>query len=163
MNKSIFSKLLLFSLFFLGHWFYGNLYEQVVLAPNNLVNSYETLVCWQNFFQVTNQIHYYVPFTQLAVVVVCFLYFKSTDTQIKKLLKLGMLFGLASIAITVYIVSQLNLKLFFGDLETVREEVYQLSIIWLLANLIRICMVGTSLYFVFRAYLSLNSKLELIP
>ncbi|MGD1839737.1 MAG: hypothetical protein ACFB0B_02415 [Thermonemataceae bacterium] len=158
MKLSIFNKLLLFSLFFLAYWFFGNLYEEIVLAPNNLVNSYEALVCWQGFFQVTNQIHYYVPFTQLAVLVVYFLYFKSNDKYIKELLKRASIFGLASIAITVYIVTQLNLKLFFGDLETFQQEIYNLSLIWLIVNFIRICLVGSTLYFVFKAYLRFQAK-----
>lgn len=153
MKRSFFSKLLLFALFFLAYWFFGNLYEEIVLAPNNITNSYDALVCWQDFFQVTNQIHYYVPFTQIAVFVVWFLYFKSTNKELRRQLKKASLFGLASIAITVYMVTQLNLKLFFGDLEAYKEQLYLLSIIWIIVNFIRICLVGAALYFVFKSYI----------
>ena len=137
---------------------FGNVYEEIVLAPNNLSNSYETLLCWQDFFQVTNQIYYYVPLTHLAVLVLCFLYFKASDKELKRLLGRASIFGLASIVLTVVIVTQLNLKLFFGDLEQIKDQLYHLSTIWLILNFIRICLVGTTLSYVFKSYMVSKTK-----
>lgn len=153
MKTMLFNRLLLFSLFFLAHWFFGNLYEQIVLAPNQLTNSYEALKNWQGYFTVSNQIYYYVPFTQIAVFVVCYLYFKTKDNREKILLKKASIFGLLSIIITVVIITQLNLKLFFGDLNKYKEQVYDLSVIWLFGNGVRLYLVGSSLYYTFKAYL----------
>jgi len=153
MQRKTFNTLLIFSLFFLAHWFFGNLYEQIVLAPNQLTNSYEALKNWQGYFTVSNQIYYYVPFTQMAVFVVCYLYIRTKDNRQKALLKKASIFGLLSILITVFIVTQLNLKLFFGDLDKYKEQVYNLSVIWLLGNGIRLYLVGSSLYYTFRVYL----------
>ncbi|WP_412476570.1 hypothetical protein [Flavobacterium sp. TBRC 19031] len=153
MQIKTFNRLLGFSLFFLAHWFFGNLYEEIVLAPNQLTESYQALKNWQGYFTVTNQIFYYVPFTQIAVFVVCYLYFKAANSKEKAYLKKASIFGLLSIALTALIVTQLNLKLFFGDIEKYKSEIYTLSVIWLIGNAIRLYLVGSSLYFTFKAYL----------
>lgn len=153
MQSKTFDRLLLFSLIFLAHWFFGNLYEEIVLAPNQLTNSYGALKSWQGYFTITNQIYYYVPFTQLAVLAVCYLYFRSTDQHVKSLLRKASIFGILAVAITVVIVTQLNVKLFFGDLNQYKKEIFTLSVIWLMGNAIRLYLVGGSLYFVFKAYI----------
>lgn len=153
MKAKTFNRLLLFSAFFLAHWFFGNLYEEIVLAPNQLTNSYEALKKWQSYFTITNQVYYYVPFTQIAVFVACYLYFKAIDKTEKSLLKKASIFGLFSIGITVIIVTQLNVKLFFGDLDKYKNQIYQLSVIWLIGNLVRLYLIGSSLYFVLKTYL----------
>jgi hypothetical protein len=161
MKNKMFNRLLAFSLFFLAHWFFGNLYEEIVLAPNQLTNAYEALKSWQGYFTITNQIYYYVPFTQIAVFVICFLYFKSDNKIEKALLKKASIYGLLSIAITVLIVTQLNLKLFFGDVDKYKQEIFSLSVIWLIGNAIRLYLVGNSLYFTFKTYiLRQNSNAE---
>ncbi len=153
MNNKTFNRLLGFSLFFLAHWFFGNLYEEIVLAPNQLTNSYEALKSWQGYFTITNQIHYYVPFTQFAVFVICYLYFKTDNQMEKRLLKKASIFGLLSILLTAIIVTQLNLKLFFGDIEKYKDQIYDLSVIWLFGNAIRIYLVGSCLLLTFRIYI----------
>lgn len=153
MQNKTFNALLAFALFFLAHWFFGNLYEEIVLAPNQLSNSYEAIKNWQHYFTVTNQLYYYIPFTQLAVLTVCFLYFKAKDQVEKRLLKRAALLGIVSLVLTALIVTQLNLKLFFGDVERYRHELFSLSVIWLIGNAIRLCFVGGALFFTFRAYL----------
>lgn len=124
MQRKIFNGLLTFSLFFLAHWFFGNLYEEIVLAPNQLTHSYQALKNWQGYFTISNQIYYYVPFTQIAVVVVWYLYFNSSNKREKSLLKKASIFGLLSILITVVIVTQLNLKLFFGDIDQYKQDFF---------------------------------------
>ncbi len=156
MQSKTVRRLLLFSLFFLTHWFFGNLYEEIVLAPNQLTHSYEALKNWQHYFTITNQIYYYVPFTQIAVLVVWYVYFKSTDTAEKLLLKKASIFGFLSIAITVVIVTQLNVKLFFGDLNQYKQELFTLSVVWLIGNAIRLYLVGSAVYYVFQAFLLLQ-------
>jgi hypothetical protein len=153
MKNTTFNKLLIFSLFFMAHWFFGNLYEEIVLAPNLLTNSYGALKNWQGYFTITNQIYYYVPFTQIAVFIVCYLYFKTNDKTEKIFLKKASIFGLLSIALTSIIVTQLNIKLFFGDLDKYKKQVFTLSVIWLIGNAIRLYLVGSSLYYIFKTYI----------
>lgn len=152
MQSKTFDRLLMFSLFFMAYWFFGNLYEEIVLAPNQLDNSYEKLVAWQNYFTVTDQLFYYVPFTHIAVIVLGILYYQSSHKQEKALLKKASIYGVLSICITVLIVTQLNLKLFFGDLEKHKHQIFSLSVLWLIGNALRLILVGSSMYFIFKTY-----------
>jgi small-conductance mechanosensitive channel len=158
MQQQTYNRLLGFSLFFLAHWFFGNLYEEIVLAPNQLMNTFQALKSWHSYFTYTNQIHYYVPFTQLAVVVLCILYFKSHQEVEKALLKRASLFGVSAIVLTILIITQLNLKLFFGDLEQHKQEIRTLSIIWFIGNALRLYLVGSALYYTLKLYVSRQSE-----
>src|ERR1700758_296098 len=153
MQSKTYNKLLLFSMFFMAHWFFGNLYEEIVLAPNNLVNSFDALSHWQSYFTVSNQIYYYVPITLVAVIVFCILYFKTKDENQKQLLKKAGIFGLLGIAISIVIITQLNTKLFFGNnLTKYKDQLYTLSVIWLIGNAIRLYLVASSFYYIFKTY-----------
>jgi hypothetical protein len=147
----------------LAHWFFGNLYEAIVLAPNMLVSPYEQLNCWQGFFTVTNQIYYYVPFTQLAVMVIWFLYVKEKDRLLKTVLLKASLYGLLSILLTVVIVTQLNLKIFFGDLDQVAGDLYTYTLYWVVLNIFRVILVGTTLVYACKSLLLvLESKYKTV-
>jgi len=84
MESKTSNRLLVFSLLFLAHWFFGNLYEEIVLAPNQLTNTYESLKYWRQYFTISNPIYYYVPFTPIAVIAVCYLYFVAKNDIEKK-------------------------------------------------------------------------------
>ncbi|MGA0560674.1 hypothetical protein ACO2Q8_28675 [Larkinella sp. VNQ87] len=152
MSAKITHRLLVFALFFLAHWFFGNLYEEIVLAPNQLSNSYQALQNWQEYFTITNQIYYYVPFTQFAVIALIVLFLKSTHQPEKDLLKKASIHGILAIVLTVLIVTQLNVKLFFGDLDKYRQQIHTLSVIWLIGNAIRLYLVGSSLYYTLKVW-----------
>jgi len=158
MKQSTLSKLLAFSLFFMAMWFFGNLYEEIVLTPNQLVNTYEKLQHWHQFFTVSNPIFFYVPFTLLAPVVLCVLYFKISDPAMKNLLKWASIFSVVGTLVSVAIITQINVKIFFGDIDKYRDQLYDLTVIWLIGNAIRICFVGVSLYYTLRAYVLCQVK-----
>jgi hypothetical protein len=69
MQDRMFGRLLGFALFFMAYWFFGNLYEEIVMVPNHLVNPLYRLEGYQQYFHVVNPVFYFVPFTQLAVLV----------------------------------------------------------------------------------------------
>jgi hypothetical protein len=134
--------------FFYAQWFFGNLYEQIVIAPNHLTDSYEAIQKWKGFFKISNPIFFYVPFTQLAVVICCLLYSKSPHPDEKKLLGKACVFAILAVMLTIVIVTQLNLKLFFGEIEKYKDQYFRLSVFWLIGNGIRLFLVGSALYFV---------------
>jgi hypothetical protein len=61
MRKKRYAHLLLFSLAGANLWFFGNLYEGIVIAPNFLVDSIKKVEHWQAFFTITNPIFFYIP------------------------------------------------------------------------------------------------------
>jgi hypothetical protein len=154
-NKNV---LWLLALAGLAQWFFGNLYEQIVLAPNNLVDTYAQLKRWHGYFIVTNPIYYYVPFTQLAVCAVWYLYFTQKSAEIKKRLFRASLCGLLALALTAVIVTQLNLKVFFGDLDPIKAQLYGLSLTWMIANGVRLVLVGATLGYTFKSYLLVQGQ-----
>jgi len=160
MKTQTFNRLLLFSLFFMALWFFGNLYEEVVLVPNQLTNSYERLQHWQHFIVISNPIYFYVPFTPLAVLSTCLLYFRVSDIQQKRFLKRASVFGILGIIIGVVIITQINFKIFFGDLDKYRDQLFILSVMWLIGNAIRLYFVGSSLYYIFKTYILCHQNVE---
>lgn len=136
----------------LAHWFFGNLYEAIVLAPNMIVNSAVQLQRWQEYFTVTNQIYYYVPFTQISVFIIIILFFTNRLSAIKYDLRMASILGVLSLLLTIYIVTQLNLSLFFGDLNKVSNRLNFMAWQWNIMNAMRVVLVGTTLTFAFKAY-----------
>ena len=54
----------------LAYWFFGNLYEAVVISPNWVVDSSQQLRRLNEFFTVTTPTLYFVPVTMVATVLV---------------------------------------------------------------------------------------------
>lgn len=48
----------------MSYWFFGNPYEQIVIAPNWVVNSVEQIRRFNEFFINMGAAHYLVPLTQ---------------------------------------------------------------------------------------------------
>ena len=161
MKTKSFNSLLIFSIFFLTLWFFGNLYEEVLLTPNHIKNSYEKLQLWHSFFTEINQIYYYVPFTQLAVVTTFILYRKTNDQQEKSFLRKSSIYGFLAIGLTAIIITQLNLKLYIGhNLEKYRDQLQTLSIIWLAGNAVRLYLVGNAIYYTLKTYIYRQIKAD---
>jgi len=139
--------LLLFALFGLGMWAFGNLYEEVVLMPNWLAAPLDVLVAYNRYYTVVIQYHYYVPLTQLAVVGLGYLSLsRSAARQVAgRPLRRGLGFGLAALALTAVIVTQLNLKLFIGPLSLPLEEAHRLGLLWMVGNAVRLVLVFAAL------------------
>ncbi len=155
MTSRLFNILLLFALFGIGMWFFGNLYEGIVIAPNMLNDTATRMEHWQKFFVVTNPVFFYVPVPQLATVVLLILFFKSDKQKpvLRHYLKLASIFQVASLILSVYIITQINFKLFFGDLNKYSGQLSSLALLWNALNVIRVLLVAAVLTFTFKAYL----------
>jgi hypothetical protein len=149
------NKLLLFSLFGIALWFFGNLYEAVVIAPNMLKDSARKVQDWQDFFAVTNPVFFYIPIAPIAVVIMIVLFLKTGSEQpiLKGHLKLATLFGVPAFALGMYMITQINLKLFFGEADKYAAEAHKLSVLWNILNAVRIALLSVTLYQMFRAYI----------
>ena len=143
-------------------WFFGNLYEAIVIGPNMLIDSVHRLQAWQEFFVLTNPIFFYVPVTQLATIVLVVLFIKTPDgrAEIKRFLKWASILQVVSIILSIYIITQINLKLFFGDLSKISSEVFQMALMWNVLNIVRVFLVGVALCFIFKAYIRTQKELN---
>ena len=159
MKEKIADTLLWVVLFFMAYWFFGNLYEEIVLIPNQLVNSLEVLTCWQSYFNTTDQVYYFVPCMLIAVIGTCILFFKTKERTQRAFLKKATIFSMIATGLTIVIVNEINEKLFYGDLEKIRDQLKVLSILWLIGNAIRLYLVGTAMYYLFKAIVHRKSRL----
>lgn len=140
-------RLVDFSLFGIALWFFGNLYEEIVLMPNWLVAPLHVLQAYNQYYTVIIQYHYYVPITQIAIIVLIALslFDNPARQSSRRNLHLGAIWGLAGILLTVWIVLSLNLDLFIGQLRLTEAEAHRKGITWMIRNGIRLFCVGMSL------------------
>lgn len=159
MKEKIADKLLWIALFFMSYWFFGNLYEEIVLIPNQLFNSFEVLTCWQSYFNTTDQVYYFVPCMLIAVIGTCVLFFKTKERTQRSYLKKATIFSMIATGLTIVIVNEINERLFYGNLEKMKDQLRMLSILWLIGNAIRLCLVGTAMYYLFKAIIHKKSRI----
>lgn len=151
MRKHI-EVLLILSLLFHLQWFFGNLYEEI-LTPNSLVATIEQINAYNRFSSVTEPYYYYIPLTQIGTLITFYLaFFGSLPLRLRKRLRFAALTSGLATVLTIYIVTQYNLKMFFGDVEHHGERIHQLYLEWGILNGVRILLVGAAIFFLFRVY-----------
>ena len=160
MKRKLFNSLLLFSLFGIALGFFGILYEGVVYGPKLLDVSGERMLFWKNFTAVISPIAYYVPWVYLATIALVALYFKTPKekTELKKRLKSGSVFQIISLALTIYILTQINFKLRFGNLEKYADTIPGQVILFNILSIVRIASAATGLTFIFKAYIQTGKE-----
>lgn len=150
-----------FVLFGITMWFFGDLYESIVIAPNLLTDTVNRLQHWQAFFKNTNPVFYYIPIPQLSIIGLLYLYLKTpkTGTALKQLMKRAFIFIIPAIIVGIYIIAMLNFNLFFGNLQEVgAERLYNYAWQWNVLNVARIVFTFISLRYYLRAFLLSNRE-----
>jgi hypothetical protein len=150
-------NLTLISVIGLLYWFFGNLYEQIVISPNWVVNSPDQMKRLNEFFIVTSPTLYFVPLTQLATIMVWIVFFTNKFALTKVLYRRAALFALLATILNVIIVSTTVLKLFSPEYESYGEELHDLCVRWNILNVVRMILVGTTVYYLFNAYRVLDA------
>lgn len=151
-NQSTLLRWLNFALFGLALWFFGNLYEEVILMPNWLAAPIDVLRVHSRYTTVVVQYHYYVPTTQLAVITLIILCFTSSPARqlAQSDLRRAAIWGSLGIALTAWIVLSLNLDLFIGELKLSEAEAHRKGLIWMIGNAVRLFCVGLSFGYALR-------------
>jgi len=155
MKSKLLNNLLLFSLFGIALNFFGVLYEGLVYGPKFLDTSMERMLFWKNFTTVISPIIYYVPWVYLATIVAIVMYFKvpKENPELKKHLRMASIFQVASLALTIYILTQINFKMSFGNLEKYADAIPGKVILFNFLSVIRVAVSAIALTAVFKAYL----------
>ena len=159
MKDKSFNNLLLFSVFGIALGFFGILYEGVVYGPKLLDVSTERMIFWKGFTSVISPIAYYVPWVYLATIslVVLALKTEKEKAELKKRLKLASIFQIASLALTIYILTQINFKLSFGHLEKYADAIPGKVILFNILSVFRIAFGAIGLAYIFKAYVQTQS------
>jgi hypothetical protein len=152
MRTSFQQKLLMASIFGLAWWFFGNMYEQIVISPNWVVDSPAQMMRLHEFFVITTPTIYFVPITQLATVLVWGIYFLNKSEMVKPDLKRASFFALLATLLNVFIVTTIVLKLFASDFERYGSYLTTLTWRWNVLNVLRMALVGITIHYAFNAY-----------
>ena len=155
MKSKLFNNLILFSLFGIALGFFGTLYEGVVYGPKLLDTSMERMLFWKNFTSVISPVIYYVPLVYLGTITLVVLYFRTPNEKegLKKQLKLASIFQIASLALTIYILTQINFKLRFGNLEKYAATIPGQVILFNILSVLRMAFGVIALTCIFKAYI----------
>jgi len=155
MKSKLFNNLLLFSIFGIALGFFGILYEGVVYGPKLLDVSMERMLFWKEFTSVISPIIYYVPWVYLATISAVVLYFKTQKekTELKKQLKLASIFQILSLVLTIYILTQINFKHSFGDLEKYADTIPGKVFLFNILSIFRVVLAAIGLIYIFKAYI----------
>ena len=144
--------LIFFSLLFHLQWLFGNLYEEI-LTPNSITATVEQLNAYNDFPSITEPYYYYIPLTQIGTLIVFYLaFFSDLPSKLRKPLRFSAAASGLATALTVFIVTEYNMKMFFGDVTRFGEHVHQLYLEWAILNGLRIILIGAAIFFLFGTY-----------
>ena len=160
MKSKLFNNLLLFSLFGTALGFFGILYEGVVYGPKLLDVSMERMLFWKEFTSVISPVIYYVPWVYLATISLVVLYFKTKGekTELKKRLKLASIFQILSLVLTIYILTQINFKRSFGNLEKYTDAIPGKVFLFNILSIFRVALAATGLTYIFKGYIQTQKE-----
>jgi hypothetical protein len=142
----------------LAQWLFGNLYEAIVISPNWVVDSPVQMKRLHEFFVNTTPTIYFVPFTQIAVVLVWVVYFTNSYDVAKPDLKWASLFALLATALNILIVSTIIVKLFAVDFMKYGEQLSVLTRRWNVLNVFRMILTAATIWFLFGAFRKLDKS-----
>ncbi|GAA3929122.1 anthrone oxygenase family protein [Actinoplanes auranticolor] len=128
-----------------AHWFFGNLYEATVLAPGWASMAGRPLQLGGGFLAPGSPVRYYIPATPLtALVTVAAGVAGRQVPEVSHLpLALSVVLCLVSAAVTVFIVTRVNVRLFLApDVPPDRQAV--LARRWVRLNHVRLVTVGAA-------------------
>jgi hypothetical protein len=158
MKLKLFNNLLVFSLFGIALGFFGVLYEGVVYGPKFLDVSMERMQFWKAFTAVISPIPYYIPIYPIATILLVVLSFrtpKEISGQSPRLI-VASLCQLASLALTFYILTQINFRRSFGNLDKYAYEIPGKVLLFNILSFIRIGLGAIAVAFVFKVYMQIQ-------
>lgn len=152
------ARLVLLALFGLAWWFFGNLYEAVVISPNWVYDSAAQLERLNAFFQRSSPTLYFVPLTQLATMLVWYVTWRNREPSASRPLRWASLFAVLATALNFAIVSTLVTRLFGETRSTEPATIQSLTVRWNSLNALRIALTGSTMVALFEAFRRLDRR-----
>lgn len=140
----------------LAHWFFGNLYEAVVISPNWVVDSAAQLERLNRFFVLTSPTAYFIVVTQLACALVWLLAWFNQRPELRRDYRRAGALALAAALLNLYIVAALIRVLFGHDFQQAASQLHAYAWRWNLLNLLRMALVAMTTRHLFRAFRTLD-------
>lgn len=139
------------------HWLFGNLYEEVVIAPNWLVGSREQLQRMHALFTRTSPMTYFVPITFMAPVMVWVAHAIQRRTFATVELARASLFALLASVLNAVIVACIVTKLFGAGYASASDAtLHALCVRWNVLNAVRMVFTGATVFWLFAGFRRLD-------
>lgn len=142
--------LLLVALTCLAWWFFGNLYEAVVISPNWIVDSPAQLTRLHEFFLVTGPTEYFIPASPVALLATWTGLALARPYVAGRLAQAAIISSALLAALTVVIVAVLVQGLFGADYLDHAEQLLSYATWWNAANIARLLLTATTGILVWR-------------
>jgi hypothetical protein len=136
----------------LAHWFFGNLYEAIVISPNWVVDSPAQLTRLNEFFVRTSPTLFFVPVTPIATVLVWVVTLLNREPATARNYARASLFIALAMLLNALIVTTLISKLFGSDYLSHTRELQAYAARWNILNVCRMSLVATSIVYLFSAF-----------
>lgn len=156
MTLSTQKKITLGAIIGLSYWFFGNLYEAIVISPNWVVDSPAQMKRLNEFFVNTSPTIYFIPLTPIVTIIVWLLLWLNKHHSIRPELRKASLFAVLATLLNAVIVSTVVLKLFAADFAKYGDYLTTLTWRWNILNCFRMGLVATTVYYLFNAYRKLD-------
>jgi hypothetical protein len=131
-----------FALFAHAMWFFGNLYEEMVIVPNGVSATVAKIGAFNAYFSVARQYNYYVPLTQLGTLALVAAAI-GWRHEARLRLRVPAAASVLAFALTAFIIVHYNLRIWTGAVSALSAaELHSLVWQWGVANLLRIVLVG---------------------
>lgn len=143
------------------HWFFGNLYEAVVLSPNWVVDSTLQLERLHGLFERTSPTAYFVPITQLGTLLAWGAHALNRHPEAATDFRRASAFAASATALNAYIVATIVTLLFGADFRLHSEaELHSLCVRWNILNGLRLVLTAATLAYLFAAFRKLDARRE---
>jgi hypothetical protein len=142
--------MLIVSLVGLSWWFFGNLYEAIVISPNWIVDSPAQLTRLHGFFVNTDPTLYFVPITLLAVLLLWCTLIIGRRTLPRRTVIWSAVMSTTLIGLTVFIVSVLVTALFGPGYLEHGDALSTYAWWWNIANVLRMALTATTIVLVWK-------------
>jgi len=140
-----------------AYWLFGNLYEEVVIGPNWLVNSRDQLQRLHGFFVRTGPATYFVPISFLAPLLVWLAHALLRRTPAARQLRRASLFALLATMVNAIIVTSIVTRLFGDGYAGLSDTtVHALCLRWNILNAVRMMFTGTTACWLFATFRRLD-------
>lgn len=139
------------------HWLFGNLYEEVVIAPNWLVDSREQLQRLHALFVRTSPTTYFVPLSFVAPVLTWAALVMCRGTLATGELRRASLFALLATIVNAVIVTSIVTRIFGDGYLRLPDAVLHASCVrWNILNGVRMICTAATVYWLFAAFRRLD-------
>jgi hypothetical protein len=148
-------RLTVFAMLGFAHWFFGNLYEAVVLSPNALFahSQAAALENIRELFRISAPYYYFLPWSPLSILLVIFLYAKVHRTAHRSLRRWAGTAALLASAVgglTYYIITRFNLVLWVGTARVSEAELHPMILLNVGLGNLRVVLQAAVLYCLYR-------------